>query len=89
MEWRSPYNSVYENKFLFFNFFYMEWRLSYISAYENKDLLLLWKVNWIFLKKIGFTPCQAEQPLPGMELQEKVVKKDQNIQEICSEQTCR
>ena len=47
------------------------------------------KLDFFFLKKIGFTPCQAEQPLPGMELQEKVVKKDQNIQEICSEQTCR
>ena len=24
---------------------------------------------------MGFTPCQAEQPLPGMELQGKEVKK--------------
>ena len=47
------------------------------------------KLDFFFFLKIGFTPCQAEQPLPDMELQEKVVKKDQNIQEICSEQTCR
>ena len=40
-------------------------------------------------QKMGFTPCQAEQPLPGMELQGKEVKKDQSIQEICSEQTYR
>ena len=38
---------------------------------------------------MGFTPCQAEQPLPGIELQEKEVTKDQSIQEICSEQTYR
>ena len=28
---------------------------------------------------MGFTPCKAEQPLPGTELQEK---ESQNIQEI-------
>ena len=27
------------------------------------------------LKKMGFTLCKAEQPLQGMELQEKEVKK--------------
>ena len=29
----------------------------------------------IFLK-LGFTPCKAEQPLQGMELQEKETLKD-------------
>ena len=29
----------------------------------------------IFLK-LGFTPCKAEQPLRGMELQEKEAQKD-------------
>ena len=42
---------------------------------------------FFFFQKMGFTPCQAEQPLPGMELQGKEVKKDQSIQEICSEPT--
>ena len=74
---------------IFFLIFYMECRLSYISVYKNKDLLLFWGVNWVFFQKTGFTPCQAEQPLLGMELQGKEVKKDQSIQEICSEQTYR
>ena len=26
--------------------------------------------------KLGFTPCKAEQPLQGMELQEKGAQKD-------------
>ena len=28
-----------------------------------------------FFKKMGFTPCKAEQPLRGMELQEKKAQK--------------
>ena len=36
---------------------------------------------------MGFTPCKAEEPLPGMELQEKEAQKDYNIQEICLERT--
>ena len=34
---------------------------------------------------MGFTPCKAEEPLPGMELQEKEVQKDCSIQGICLE----
>ena len=30
---------------------------------------------------MDFTPCKAEQPLQGMELQEKQEKKDQKIHE--------
>ena len=29
-----------------------------------------------FKKKMGFTPCKAEQALQGMELQEKEAQKD-------------
>ena len=36
---------------------------------------------------MGFTPCKAEEPLLGMELQEKEAQKDYNIQEICLETT--
>ena len=36
---------------------------------------------------MGFTPCRAEQPPLGMELQEKEEQKDYSIQEICSERT--
>ena len=42
---------------------------------------------YIFFK-LGFTPCKAEQPLRGMELQEKKRKKDYRVQKICLERTC-
>ena len=32
---------------------------------------------------LGFTPCKAEQPLRGMELQAKEAQKDYSLQEIC------
>ena len=36
-----------------------------------------WKLSKpLFLKKLKFTPCKAEQPLQGMELQEKEALKD-------------
>ena len=35
----------------------------------------------------GFTRCKAEQPLQGMELQEKETPKDKGIQEIYLERT--
>ena len=38
---------------------------------------------------MGFTPCKAEEPLPGMELQEKEAQKDYSIQGICLETTYR
>ena len=41
-----------------------------------------------FIFKLGFTPCKAEQPLQGKELQEKETQKDdQSIQEISLERT--
>ena len=37
-------------------------------AQNDKKVLLIFK--------LGFTPCKAEQPLQGMELQEKETHKD-------------
>ena len=37
--------------------------------------------------KLGFTPCKAEQPQQGMELQEKEAQKDWSIHEISLEGT--
>ena len=34
------------------------------------------KLEFFLKKKLGFTPCKAEQPLQGMELQEKEAQKD-------------
>ena len=34
---------------------------------------------------MGFNTCKAEQPLKGMELQEKEAQKDHSIQDICLE----
>ena len=36
---------------------------------------------------MGFTLCKAEQPLRGMELQEKEAQKDYSKQEICLKRT--
>ena len=38
--------------------------------------------------KFGFTPCKAEQPLQGMQLEEKKHKKDYRKQKICFKRTC-
>ena len=49
------------------------------------------KLRTLFLKKkkkkLGFTPCKAEQPLRGMELQEKKHNKDYRIQKVSLERT--
>ena len=42
---------------------------------------------FVFFLKLGFTPCNAKQPLQGMELQEKEPQKDYRIQEISLEWT--
>ena len=44
-------------------------------------------MRFFFLKKKIGIPCKAEQPLRGMELQEKKHKKDYRIQKICLERT--
>ena len=52
-----------------------------VIAKTCRDFLLeehckkLFNLTGIFLK-LGFTPCKAEQPLQGMELQEKETVKD-------------
>ena len=38
--------------------------------------LVLNMLHIFFKKKLGFTRCKAEQPLQGMELQEKETQKD-------------
>ena len=42
-------------------------------------------VEIAFFKKMGFTPCKAEQPLRGMRLQE--AEKDYSIQNISLKRT--
>ena len=56
------------------------------SHRHNYTLLLYYPISFFFFK-LGFTPCKAEQPLQGMELQEKKHKKDYRIQKICLERT--
>ena len=43
-------------------------------------------LEYIFFS-LGLTPCKAEQPLRGMQLQEKKHKKDYRVQKICLERT--
>ena len=45
----------------------------------------IWRFFSFFL--LGFTPRKAEQPLRGMELQEKEAQKGYRIQKICLERT--
>ena len=44
-------------------------------------------IKFYFFFLIRITPCKTEQPLQGMELQEKKHKKDYRIQKICLERT--
>ena len=48
------------------------------------NITLKWAISFFLL---WFTPCKAEQPLRGMELQEKEAQEDCNISEICLEKT--
>ena len=43
--------------------------------------------NFFIFFKLGVTPCKAEQPLQGMELQEKEAQKDYSMQEMWLERT--
>ena len=47
---------------------------SYRSQTCFNDMSRIYQ-NEFFQKKLGFTPCKAEQPLWGMKLQEKKHKK--------------
>ena len=44
-------------------------------------------ILYTFFKKLGLTPCKAEQLLLSMELKEKEVQKDKSIKEMCPETT--
>ena len=67
--------------------------LNKVNRLSSKQLLnnffrpFFRKASTIFGVRVGFTPCKAEQPLPGIELQEKKHKKDYRIQKICLERT--
>ena len=54
---------------------------------KSKRLGLVESQFFLFFVLLGFTPCKTEQPLRGMELQEKEAQEDYNIQEICLERT--
>ena len=54
-----------------FSFFFF---LSFINFFYAKNIFKITKNP--FFKKLGFTPCKAEQPLQGMELQKKEAQKD-------------
>ena len=45
------------------------------SVSKHKEILLASQFYFIFIYLLWFTPCKAEQPLQGMELQENKHKK--------------
>ena len=50
---------------------------TFLGFAEKEEIFkLLFESPPYFFKKLGFTPCKAEQPLQGMELQEKEAQKD-------------
>ena len=54
----------------------------YWSNRWGSTLALWWAVenfDFFFFFKLGFTPCKAEQPLQGMELQEKKDFRSQSL----------
>ena len=53
----------------------------FITTVQREKFIL------VFFLQLGFTPCKAEQPLQGMELQEKEAQKEQSIQGISLEGT--
>ena len=40
------------------------------------EILHFWSYYYYYYFKLGFTTCKAEQPLQGMEWQEKDAQKD-------------
>ena len=50
--------------------------ISDVSVEKFKELKKIrFRQKNFFLKKLGFTPCKAEQPIQGIELQEKEANK--------------
>ena len=43
---------------------------------HNRQMKFLTENKSFFFKKLGFTPCKAEQPLQHMELQGKETQRD-------------
>ena len=43
---------------------------------QNLGCFRMFKKELNFFFQLGFTPCKAEEPLQGMELQEKETQKD-------------
>ena len=53
------------------------WRIyESLEIFETESRNNTWFIFFKKRKKMGFTPYKAEQPLQGMELQEKGAKKD-------------
>ena len=59
----------------------------YYSATKRERKKTRTSISIFYFFNWDSTPCKAEQPLRGMELQEKKHKKDYRIQKICLERT--
>ena len=57
-----------------------------LTKYQNTVLFKYYCIT-LKKKKLGFTLSRAENPLQGMELQEKEAQNDYSMQEICLERT--
>ena len=53
------------------------------DGYKSKAYYIAYSMKAFDSFLLGLTPPKAEQPLRGMELQEKEVQKDYSIQESC------
>ena len=57
--------------------FFIEYlRRLLLYFFKSNETAILQRCSMKFFFKLGFTPCKAEQPLQGMELQEKETHKD-------------
>ena len=63
----------------FFDSFLVFWEYSQLR-HVSSFILDQYLIAVTFFKNIRFNPCKAEEPLPGMELQEKEAQKDLRIQ---------
>ena len=60
-------------------------KLAFSKRFEVLHIL---SYIYTFFFFFNFTPCKANQPLRGMELQERKHTEDYRIQKICLERTC-
>ena len=63
----------------FFDSFLVFWEYSQLR-HVSSFILDQYLIVVTFFKNIRFNPCKTEEPLPGMELQEKEAQKDLRIQ---------